>query len=189
MGHPTILLNNAGIASGRTILDTHPTEYHAMFDIGTIAHFHLAKEFMPMMIEKNHGQIIITVSSMASFVTIACNVSYSQMKSSAHAFHEGLGQEIRHIYGSKKIRTSILHPTWIDTPMIERFSASPKWTELTLKACDVSNEIVLCILNGRSKQVVLPKTYAWVGTVKGWPSWIQEGLRNMGAASMDAIRR
>ena len=58
------------IASSKTILDTELTEYYAMFEIGTISHFHLVKEFLPMMTRNNHGHII-TTSSMASFVTFA----------------------------------------------------------------------------------------------------------------------
>lgn len=188
MGHPTVLLNNAGISSGKTILDTHHTEYHAMFNINTIAHFHLVKEFLPMMIENNHGHII-TISSMSSFLTYACVVSYSQAKSSALAFHEGLAQEIRHIYGAKKIRTSVIHPTWTDTPMTRYFTESKKWREPTLKASEVANSIVQCILDGRSRQVILPGTYVLLGMLKGWPNWLQEGLRDTGAGIIDVIRR
>lgn len=159
-----------------------------MFDINTIAHFHLVKEFLPMMIENNHGHII-SISSMASYVTYPCVVSYAQVKSSALAFHKGLTQEIRHIYGAKKIRTSIFHLTWADTPMTKYFNTSKKWKEPTLKASEVANSIVQCILDGRSKQVVLLGTYAWLGMLKGWPNWLQEGLRDTGAVVIDAIRR
>ena len=45
----------------------------------------------------------------------------------------------------------------------------------------MAQSIVQCILDGRSKEVVLLGMYAWVSTVKGWPNWMQEGLRDRGA--------
>ncbi|PQE19127.1 Short-chain dehydrogenase reductase SDR protein [Rutstroemia sp. NJR-2017a BBW] len=187
MGHPTILLNNAGIASGKPLLETDDKEYQAMFDINTIAHFHLVKNFLPNMIQHNHGHII-TIASMASFVTIPLNVSYSQAKASAHAFHEGLSQEIKHIYGAPKVRTSIFHPSWVETPMTRFLTTAKGWDQPTLKASEVADSIVKCILEGRSRRVFLPGGYVWAATIKGWPSWVQEGVRNRGAGMVRALQ-
>jgi all-trans-retinol dehydrogenase (NAD+) len=186
IGHPTVLFNNAGIACDKPLLDTDYHEYHAMFGINTIAHFYLVKNFLPNMIKNDHGHII-TTCSMASFVTLPVNVSYSQAKSSALTFHEGLAQELRHLYGAKKVRTSIFHPTWTDTPMIRPIIASKHWTEPTLKANVVADRVVQCILEGRSKRVFLPDSYVWAATIKGWPSWLQEALRDRGGAMIQAL--
>lgn len=122
------------------------------------------------------------MASMASFVTIAWNVSYSQSKSSALAFHEGLTQELRHIYGAPKIRTSIFHPTWVYTPLTEHMTKLNAWKEMTLKAEDVAKEIVDTILSGKSRgQVCLPEGYVLGKAVKAFPGWIQEGFRDLGA--------
>jgi len=145
---------------------------------------------------------------MASFMTVAWNVSYSQVKASALAFHEGLTQELRHVYmnpafavGEKtskivnslpskrngkppkcKIRTTIFHPTWIDTPLIAHMTKLDGWKEPTLKTSDVAGKIVEVILSGRSGgQVCLPEGYAGARLIKGLPGWMQEGIRDMGA--------
>lgn len=87
-----------------TVLDVSEEQIRKIFDVNIIAHFLLVKEFLPAMIERDHGHII-TVASLASFVTGVRNVDYSCTKVGALAFHEGLAQELRHVYNARKVRT------------------------------------------------------------------------------------
>lgn len=103
-GDPTVLINNAGIGYGKAILNESISEIRKLFDVNVLAHFNLVKEFLPAMIERNHGHIV-TVASMASFVTMNQNVSYSSSKAAALAFHEGLAQELKHKYNAPGVRT------------------------------------------------------------------------------------
>jgi all-trans-retinol dehydrogenase (NAD+) len=105
VGHPTVLVNNAGIGHCKPILEETEAQIRATFDVNNIAHFLLVKEFLPHMIERNHGHVV-TLASMASFVVWASNVDYSATKAAALAFHEGLGQELRWRYGADKVRTT-----------------------------------------------------------------------------------
>lgn len=103
-GDPTILVNNAGVMHLATILDESEEQVRRIFEVNIIAHFLLMKEFLPSMIEHNHGHII-TLASLASFVTGVKNVDYSCTKAGALAFHEGLTQELKHSYNARKVRT------------------------------------------------------------------------------------
>jgi len=76
-----------------------------LFNVNTISHFLLAKEFVPAMARANHGHVV-TIASAASFCSYADQVSYCASKASALAFHEGLGQELRHRYHAPKVRTT-----------------------------------------------------------------------------------
>ncbi|OBT97350.2 hypothetical protein VE01_04358 [Pseudogymnoascus verrucosus] len=105
VGCPSILINNAGIGSAKPLLDETDEEIRRTFDVNNIAHFWVVREFLPHMIKQNHGHVV-TVASMASFVTLASNVSYSCTKAAALSFHEGLAQELRHRYDARKVRTS-----------------------------------------------------------------------------------
>ena len=105
VGEPTVVINNAGIGSGKTILDESEEEMRRIFEVNVIAHFNMAKEFVPYMIKRNHGHIV-TVASMASFATIAGNASYSATKVGVLAFHEGLASELKSRYGASKVRTT-----------------------------------------------------------------------------------
>ena len=67
--------------------------------------FKLVKEFLPHMVQRNHGHIV-TIASIASFASVANNASYSATKAGALAFHEGLAQELKARYGANKVRTT-----------------------------------------------------------------------------------
>lgn len=103
-GDATVLINNAGVGAGGTILDKSDDQIRLTMDVNTMSHFWTVKEFLPSMIQKDHGHVV-TVASMASFVGVGEITDYSCSKAAALAFHEGLTQEIRHWYGSKRIRT------------------------------------------------------------------------------------
>lgn len=104
-GEPTVLINNAGIGPNKTIFDETEAEIRSVFDVNTISHFLLVKEFVPAMAKNNHGHVV-TVASMASFMVHAQNVDYTCTKASALAFHEGLGQELKSRYKADKVRTT-----------------------------------------------------------------------------------
>jgi short-subunit dehydrogenase len=103
-GDPTVLVNNAGVMSGTPILDESEERLRLLFDINIVANFLLIKEFLPAMVKRNHGHIV-QVASMASFVTGARNVSYAATKVAVLALHEGLAQELVHIYKANRVRT------------------------------------------------------------------------------------
>jgi short-subunit dehydrogenase len=77
----------------------------------------MVREFLPSMIEKNHGHVV-TIASMASFIGLGDMVEYSCTKASALAFHEGLRQELRLWYKAPKVRTTCViipsvHPCYL----------------------------------------------------------------------------
>jgi all-trans-retinol dehydrogenase (NAD+) len=104
-GDPTVLVNNAGITVCRPLLSETEEQIRRVFDVNTISHFFMVKEFLPAMVKQNHGHIV-TLASMASYSVHAGNVDYACSKASALAFHEGLAQEIKSRYKAPKVRTT-----------------------------------------------------------------------------------
>jgi all-trans-retinol dehydrogenase (NAD+) len=104
LGEPTVLINNAGIGFGETILGATEAHIQAVINVNLLAHFHTVREFLPSMVKQNKGHVV-TVASMASLVTIASNVDYSCTKAAVLAFHEGLRQELDHRYNARLVRT------------------------------------------------------------------------------------
>ena len=47
VGHPTIIVNNAGIAKGRKILELTSDEFLMTYRVNTLGCFHILKEFLP----------------------------------------------------------------------------------------------------------------------------------------------
>ncbi|KAK1510337.1 uncharacterized protein CCOS01_15168 [Colletotrichum costaricense] len=176
-GDPTVLVNNAGVMKIASILDETEEQIRHVFDVNIIASFLLIKEFLPSMIHNNHGHVV-TVASMASFVTGVHNVDYSCSKMGALGLHEGLAQEIRHRYKAPRVRTSIIHPTYIRTALIEKVHSSGPFKSKILEPEPVVDAIFKQIVSGRSGHVYLPGEYARATAIRAWPYWLQESLRN-----------
>lgn len=68
VGYPTVLINNAGVARGKSILDSNEKDIRFTFDVNTLAHYWIVQEFLPSLVENNHG-MVVTVASVASWVT------------------------------------------------------------------------------------------------------------------------
>lgn len=105
VGEPTVLINNAGIGHVKPMLNETEEQIKRTFDVNIMAHFWLIREFLPYMVQQNHGHIV-TIASLASFMAHASNMDYACTKAAALAFHEGLAQELKHVYGAKKVRTT-----------------------------------------------------------------------------------
>ncbi|KAE8135655.1 hypothetical protein BDV38DRAFT_272674 [Aspergillus pseudotamarii] len=177
VGYPTILINNAGVGTAKDMLDETDEEIKRTFHVNNLAHFWILREYLPHIIQMNHGHIV-TVASMASFLTIASNISYSCTKAAALSLHEGLTQELRHRYMAEKVRTSIIHPTWVRTPLIGKQVESGQWKSRTIEADSVADAVVSHILRWESGQLFLPATYSVVSLLRSFPSWLQESVRN-----------
>lgn len=107
LGEVTVLLNNAGIGKGAPILDMSPRDINAVININAISHFWTVKEFLPFMVKKNHGHVI-TVASMASYVSPPGITAYGMSKAAALAFHESLTMELKYHHNALAVRTSVI---------------------------------------------------------------------------------
>jgi len=115
---------------------------------------------------------------MASFVVGNFFVDYSCTKASALAFHEGLTSELKFRYGADEVRTTVVHPNWVRTPLISVLTSNPRFKDPVLEPEDVALPVVNQILSGRSGQLILPKSLSILNGIRGWPSWLQASLRN-----------
>ncbi|KAL4950019.1 hypothetical protein BDW69DRAFT_197606 [Aspergillus filifer] len=140
-GHPAILLNNAGIASANSIFCLSEEEIRSTQEANTLSHFWTIREFLPHMLERDHGHIV-TMASMASFAVAGGSTAYSASKAALLGVHEGMSQEIRHFYkeGGEwrcKVRTR------------------------------VSNAVVRQLVRRNSGQVIVPERHRVVALVRG----------------------
>lgn|SRR5688572_5277909 len=92
------------MANTLPLLEIPEASLQRIFNLNIIAPILLTQQFLPSMVKHNHGHIV-NVASQASFATQATNVDYGATKSGLLAFHEGLGQELRHLYKAPRVRT------------------------------------------------------------------------------------
>lgn len=67
IGHPSILINNAGIGLAHSIIDTSAADLQKIVGVNLMSHYYTVREFVPHMIEEKKGHIV-TMASVASFV-------------------------------------------------------------------------------------------------------------------------
>ncbi|KAJ6104940.1 hypothetical protein N7486_003629 [Penicillium sp. IBT 16267x] len=187
-GEPTVLINNAGVGYDGTILEESEAQIRNTFEVNTISHFLMVREFLPAMIRANHGHVV-TLASMASFVALGEIADYCCTKASALAFHESLRQELRLYYKAPKVRTSIIHPFWVRTPMITVLTDYEKeFGQPIMTVKTVSDAICKQILNQNSGQVILPASKTVARLVRGFPLWLQEYIRGKESEKLKATR-
>lgn len=179
VGEPTILINNAGVARGKNILDATEKDVRFTFDVNTLAHYWMAKEFVPSMVARDHG-MIVTVASYAAYVTVPSMTDYAASKAAALSFHEGLTVELKTRYNAPKVRTVVINQGYTKTPLFEGYGNDSKFLVPSLEPETVAEAIVKQVLTGSSGQVILPGFGAILTFLRGFPHWYQNRLRAQG---------
>ncbi|XP_046855607.1 epidermal retinol dehydrogenase 2-like isoform X1 [Xenia sp. Carnegie-2017] len=117
VGDVTILVNNAGIVSGKKFMDCSDGLIEKTFEVNTLAHYWTTKAFLPAMFEKNSGHIVSIASSAGLFgVTGLCD--YCSSKFGAYGFNESLQMELA-AAGKNGIATTVVCPFFINTGMFD----------------------------------------------------------------------
>ncbi|KAI5209922.1 NAD(P)-binding protein [Aureobasidium subglaciale] len=180
VGHPSILINNAGIGGQRTILKTTPAQLQKLMGVNLLSHYYLVQAFLPNMIANKKGHVV-SIASIASFVAAPGIVDYSCSKAAVLAFNEGLGAELRSIYRCPEIKTTAVHPFFADTPIIAAGKAElQKAGAKILDPQDVSDAVVDQILNARGGQILLSNGFGpALRALRGLPWWLQESFRRI----------
>uniref|UniRef100_A0A8C7HI05 Retinol dehydrogenase 10b n=1 Tax=Oncorhynchus kisutch TaxID=8019 RepID=A0A8C7HI05_ONCKI len=75
VGNIDILINNAGVVSGRHLLECPDELLERTMMVNCHAHFWTTKAFVPKMLELNHGHIVTVASSLGLFTTAGVEVS------------------------------------------------------------------------------------------------------------------
>lgn len=186
LGHPSILINNAGIARNEPILKVNEGFLRKIVGVNLMSLWFTTQQFLPRMIQVNKGHII-TVASIASFVALGSSSDYSATKAGALSFHESLASEIKHVYKAPNILTTVVHPNFVATPLVDDFQARLKKSGVRFLTADqISSKVVAQIKSKKGGQLIIPSSASGISGIRGWPTWLQELLRDevgKGAAS------
>ena len=112
-----VLCNNAGIASGGDPLTTPIDEWQHQWDVNVMSHVHAIRAVLPGMLARGEGHILHT-ASMAGILTSHGNATYATTK---HAV-VGLAEWMAITYHDRGIRSYLLAPLGVRTPMLGDFS-------------------------------------------------------------------
>ncbi|KAK4156948.1 hypothetical protein C8A00DRAFT_30154 [Chaetomidium leptoderma] len=187
VGHPTVLINNAGVVQGGTVLDASERDIRFTFDVNTFAHYWTVREFLPDMIQADHG-MVVTVASVAAWVTVPNMVDYAASKAAAHSFHQGLTAELSTRYKAPRVRTVLVNQGYTTTPLFEGYHNDSPFMMPALQPATVAEAVVRQVLRGESNQLVLPGFANTLPFLGGLPHWYQNRLRAKNQTIMKAFK-
>jgi all-trans-retinol dehydrogenase (NAD+) len=93
-GDVSVLINNAGVVTGKYTLDLTEAEIDRTMEVNTISHLHTIREFMPAMLKNKKGHIV-TIASMVGLVAGPGVSDYCASKFGAVGLDESLRCELR----------------------------------------------------------------------------------------------
>ena len=112
-GPVDVMFSNAGINSGREILNTDLQVWEDQWRVNVMAHVYAVRAVLPGMIERGQGTLIHT-ASMAGILMSTGNLPYTVSK---HAV-VGLAEYLSAAHHHQGIRVSLLAPLGVRTPML-----------------------------------------------------------------------
>uniref|UniRef100_L7M158 Putative hydroxysteroid 17-beta dehydrogenase 11 n=1 Tax=Rhipicephalus pulchellus TaxID=72859 RepID=L7M158_RHIPC len=115
VGRVDIVVNNAGVVTGKRLLDLSDEMITRTFQINTLSHYWVVKAFLPDMMAANHGHIV-SIASLAGLGGVCRLTDYCGSKFAAVGFQEALAMEMA-TEGYTGIRFTTVCPFFINTGM------------------------------------------------------------------------
>jgi len=177
IGHPTVLINNAGVVQGKLILDLEPEDIQQTFSVNTMAHFWTLKAFLPSMINSKSGHIISVASVMGYFGAVQMS-DYSASKAAAVSLHESLRYELDIRYKCPQIRTTLVTPGHILTPMFKTLSVpESSWYKFffpSVQPITIVKSIIAALDEQHSQHIMLPFYTNFIPYLSHLPSFLHD---------------
>ena len=151
-GEMDVLVNNAGVVSGKRLMDLSPEEVLRTLRVNTAALFWTTGAFLPSMIKRGEGHIV-TMASAGGLIGAPGLSDYCASKFGAVGFHESLRSELRRT--APGVRTSLICPFFVDTGMFAGVRTRFPFLLPILEPSRVAKAAVRAIEKDRA-MVVLP---------------------------------
>ncbi|KAM6948901.1 epidermal retinol dehydrogenase 2-like [Aplochiton taeniatus] len=168
VGDVSILINNAGIVTGKKFMDAPDSLIEKTVEVNTMAHFWTYKAFLPAMLANNHGHLV-SIASSAGLIGVNGLADYCASKFGAVGFAESVALEMVAM-GKDGVKTTIVCPYFINTGMFD--GCITKWPRLLpiLDPVYVAKKIVDAI---RTDQVFLlmPRSLYLINGLKHALDW------------------
>lgn len=151
-GAPDVLVNNAGLFPLAPIAETSVNEFASAVQVNLVAPFHFMRAFLPAMLERRSGHIVL-IGSVADRTVYPANAAYAATKFGARAMHEVLRMETR----GTGVRSSLVSPSPVDTNMWDAVNPDQRegFTPRSdmLRAEDVADAVMWVLLQPESVNI------------------------------------
>lgn len=150
-GPVDVLVNNAGVVSGKKFLDLSEANITKTYAVNALALYWTIQAFLPSMLERDSGRLV-TIASAGGLAGSATLTDYSGSKFAAVGFTESLRAELRDAASS--VSTLTVFPFYINTGMFNGVkSGSPL---LPIQDPDSSTERILDAIESTKPELLMP---------------------------------
>ena len=147
-----ILINCAGVISGRPLMETTPQSIERTIAVNLSSLFWVTRAFLGGMVDRGHG-CVVTVGSASGIMGSAKMTDYSATKFGGFGFMESLRNELRLAHTG--VRTLIVCPFYMTTGMFEGVKTRVPLLMPILRPTAVAVKILDGIERG-TQQIILP---------------------------------
>jgi NAD(P)-dependent dehydrogenase (short-subunit alcohol dehydrogenase family) len=132
-----VLVNNAGIASGGSMVETTMAEWRRILDVDLLSVVRGCRLFLPGMLAQGSGQVIST-ASFAGLAGAPGLMTYGTAKAAVVALSEQLRAEV----APKGVRVSVLCPSFFRTNLCDSGIGNRDTMKLALRLMDTAPDTV-----------------------------------------------
>lgn len=152
-----IVVNNAGIVHGKSLLELSDRQIERSFRVNSLALFWVSRAFLPSMVERNAGHLV-TIASASGLIGVSRLTDYAASKWAAVGFDESLRMELRHL--APRVRTTVVCPYYIDTGMFEGVRTRFSFLLPILNKRRVAEKILRAVERDRRRLWLPPMVYS-----------------------------
>lgn len=178
LGSVDLFFSNAGIVANSGPLDTPDGVWEQQWQINVMSHIYALRAVLPGMLDRGDGYLIHT-ASMAGILSTPGDLPYAMTK---HAV-VGLAEWLAFTYHDSGIRTSLLAPLGVQTPLLESMVMDRAMAGPIKSPDEVASQVVEAVELERFLILTDPLSQKWMeGKTLDLDRWLQ-GMRKMQAES------
>jgi all-trans-retinol dehydrogenase (NAD+) len=175
LGPIDVLVNNAGVVHGKTLLQLADEDIERTFRTNVMAVFWTIREFLPGMVKRNCGHVV-NMASAAGMVGVRQLTDYCASKSAVVGLHEALRMELKK--SAPGVRTTLVCPFYVNTGMFYGVRTRFSWLLPILEPERAAETIVRGIEKDRP-QIVMPWFVRCLPILRALPQGVFDRLMDL----------
>lgn len=177
VGIVSILINNAGITSGKTVLELSYEDIERTVQINLLASFYTIKIFLPDMLAQRRGYVV-TIASVLGYMLPARLSAYGASKSGLIALHESLTYELGPPSISPQgVKTLLVCPGQLKTRLFGGVRTPWRLLAPELEPSYVAQKVLSATELGRRGEIKVPLYGHLLPVMRAVPWPVMETLR------------
>lgn len=130
LGEVDALVNNAGVGSAGTVVETSDEDWRRLFEVNVDGVFKCSRAVVPGMLNRARG-VVVNVASVAGITGLVNRFAYCATKGAVVSMTRAMALD----YAGTGVRVNCVCPGTIDTPWVESMAAGAPdrelfWTEM-----------------------------------------------------------